>query len=64
MCLADRLQFVCRCFKAGPVVSDNGNFIIDAPFDREKLKDPQKVITDWTASLSQGGFAERTTLHG
>lgn len=30
-------------FKAGPVVSDNGNFIIDAPFDKEKMKDPQKV---------------------
>jgi len=31
--------------KAGPVVSDNGNFVIDAPFDREKMKDPQKVYT-------------------
>ena len=48
--LADSF-FVARCFKAGPVVSDNGNFIIDAPFDREKMKDPQKVIMDWTASL-------------
>ena len=25
---------------AGPVVTDNGNFIIDAPFDREKMIDP------------------------
>jgi ribose 5-phosphate isomerase A len=29
--------------KAGPVVSDNGNFIIDAPFDREKMRDPYPV---------------------
>lgn len=26
--------------KAGPVVSDNGNFIIDAPFSLEAMKDP------------------------
>ena len=29
--------------KAGPVVSDNGNFIIDAPFSTEDLKDPMRV---------------------
>lgn len=29
--------------KAGPVVSDNGNFIIDAPFSAEDLKDPLRV---------------------
>ena len=29
--------------KAGPVVSDNGNFVIDAPFDEEAMKDPVKV---------------------
>ena len=29
--------------KAGPVVSDNGNFIIDAPFPTEDLKDPLRV---------------------
>lgn len=29
--------------KAGPVVSDNGNFIIDAPFPGEDLKDPLRV---------------------
>lgn len=28
---------------AGPVVTDNGNFIIDAPFDREKMVDPYIV---------------------
>lgn len=29
--------------KAGPVVSDNGNFIIDAPFSTEDLKNPLRV---------------------
>jgi ribose 5-phosphate isomerase len=29
--------------KAGPVVSDNGNFIVDAPFPKEMMKDPKKV---------------------
>ena len=29
--------------KAGPVVSDNGNFIIDAPFPAELMKDPYTV---------------------
>ena len=29
--------------KAGPVVSDNGNFIVDAPFPREMMKDPKGV---------------------
>ena len=28
---------------AGPVVSDNGNFIIDAPFSREYMLDPYVV---------------------
>ncbi|KXN82955.1 Ribose-5-phosphate isomerase, partial [Leucoagaricus sp. SymC.cos] len=31
--------------KAGPVVTDNGNFVIDAPFNREKMHDPTKVLT-------------------
>ncbi|KAJ3479672.1 hypothetical protein NLI96_g8892 [Meripilus lineatus] len=30
--------------KAGPVVSDNGNFVIDAPFDAEKMKDPYPLL--------------------
>jgi len=30
--------------KAGPVVSDNGNFIIDAPFSTEDLKDPMRIL--------------------
>jgi ribose 5-phosphate isomerase A len=29
--------------KAGPVVSDNGNFIVDAPFPKEMMKDPKGV---------------------
>ncbi|KAI0644008.1 ribose 5-phosphate isomerase [Trametes meyenii] len=31
--------------KAGPVVSDNGNFIIDAPFPEEAMKDPYTLLT-------------------
>jgi len=30
--------------KAGPVVTDNGNFVIDAPFDRDHLLDPAKLL--------------------
>ncbi|KJA21776.1 hypothetical protein HYPSUDRAFT_41620 [Hypholoma sublateritium FD-334 SS-4] len=30
--------------KAGPVVSDNGNFIIDAPFSREYMLDPYVIM--------------------
>lgn len=29
--------------KAGPVVTDNGNFVIDAPFDANTMKDPHEV---------------------
>ena len=28
---------------AGPIVTDNGNFVIDAPFDQDKMQDPSKV---------------------
>lgn len=28
---------------AGPVVSDNGNFIIDAPFERQYMEQPYTV---------------------
>ncbi|KAJ9092805.1 ribose-5-phosphate isomerase rki1 [Naganishia friedmannii] len=31
--------------KAGPVVSDNGNFIVDAPFPREMMKRPAELLT-------------------
>jgi len=30
--------------KAGPVVSDNGNFIIDAPFGREHMAEPYEIM--------------------
>lgn len=30
--------------KAGPVVSDNGNFIIDAPFPESMMKDPVELL--------------------
>ncbi|KDQ23302.1 hypothetical protein PLEOSDRAFT_1072706 [Pleurotus ostreatus PC15] len=30
--------------KAGPVVSDNGNFIIDAPFEREHMEKPYDIM--------------------
>ena len=29
--------------KAGPIVSDNGNFVIDAPFDESAMRDPLTV---------------------
>lgn len=32
--------------KAGPVVSDNGNFIIDAPFPEERMKKPMELLRD------------------
>ena len=35
--------------KAGPVVSDNGNFIIDAPFPEELMRDPYTVRVTATA---------------
>ncbi|KAG6911035.1 ribose-5-phosphate isomerase rki1 [Tephrocybe rancida] len=31
--------------KAGPVVTDNGNFVIDAPFGRQDMLDPATVLT-------------------
>jgi hypothetical protein len=41
--------------KAGPVVSDNGNFIIDAPFPESMMKDPVEVSTP---SLFDIGLAD------
>lgn len=32
--------------KAGPVVSDNGMFIVDAPFPCDMLEDPEKLLRD------------------
>ncbi|KZT71164.1 ribose 5-phosphate isomerase [Daedalea quercina L-15889] len=31
--------------KAGPVVTDNGNFVIDAPFPEEMMRDPYTLLT-------------------
>ncbi|KAG6837400.1 ribose-5-phosphate isomerase rki1 [Arthromyces matolae] len=31
--------------KAGPVVTDNGNFVIDAPFGRELMLNPTALLT-------------------
>ena len=39
--LVSRLIFIIT--PAGPVVTDNGNFVIDAPFDHERLLDPYVV---------------------
>lgn len=34
--------------KAGPIVTDNGNFVIDAPFPESQMKEPAKVYTAFT----------------
>jgi hypothetical protein len=39
--------------KAGPVVSDNGNFIVDAPFPKEMMKDPKGVSFSCSISSYQ-----------
>ena len=31
--------------KAGPVVTDNGNFVIDAPFPEEMMRDTYTLLT-------------------
>lgn len=36
---------MARSSKAGPVVSDNGNFVIDAPFEREMFEDVHELLT-------------------
>ena len=41
MSLVSRLIF--NLTLAGPVVTDNGNFVIDAPFDHERMLDPYVV---------------------
>jgi len=32
--------------KAGPVVTDNGNFVIDAPFPQERMEDPHTIMRE------------------
>jgi len=31
--------------KAGPIVTDNGNFVVDAPFSRKEMEDPLALLT-------------------
>ena len=38
---------------AGPVVTDNGNFVIDAPFDHERMLDPYVVSKPFSPTLPQ-----------
>lgn len=45
--------------KAGPVVSDNGNFIIDAPFSAEDLKDPLRVSLFRPLQCVRAGVSDR-----
>ena len=47
--------------KAGPVVSDNGNFVIDAPFSPERFSDPHQLLTNikmLTGVVEVGLFCE------
>lgn len=39
-----RQQLRMAVAKAGPVVTDNGNFVIDAPFSEHYMKDPQELL--------------------
>jgi ribose 5-phosphate isomerase A len=38
--------------KAGPVVTDNGNFIIDAPFSEDVLRKPREVLSSAYVEVS------------
>jgi len=43
--------------KAGPVVSDNGNFIIDAPFPEHMMKDPVEVSSSsFSWDMADGSY--------
>ena len=45
--------------KAGPVVSDNGNFVIDAPFPLEMMANPYAVRISLPSSHLRLAGAER-----
>lgn len=48
--------------KAGPVVSDNGNFIIDAPFAEELMRQPEEVrasLWSFFSSLPPGHTVDK-----
>ena len=51
MSLVSRLIF--NLTLAGPVVTDNGNFVIDAPFDHERMLDPYVVSKFFSPVLPQ-----------
>jgi ribose 5-phosphate isomerase A len=51
MSLVSRLTFILTL--AGPVVTDNGNFVIDAPFDHERMLDPYVVSKNFSPALLQ-----------
>lgn len=44
--------------KAGPVVTDNGNFIIDAPFSEEQMRKPEEVRASLCLFLLLGHAAD------
>lgn len=44
--------------KAGPVVTDNGNFIIDAPFSEEQMRKPEEVRASLCVFLLLGHAAD------
>lgn len=50
--------------KAGPVVTDNGNFCLDAPFDEQKMRDPSNLLKEiklLTGVLEVGLFCDGIT---
>lgn len=50
---------------AGPVVTDNGNFVIDAPFDFEKIKQPIQVcfFSYWMMKSDSFYFSSSNLLY-
>lgn len=38
---------MAKTAKAGPVVTDNGNFVIDAPFEEAMFRDPHEVCSEF-----------------
>ena len=48
--------------KAGPVVTDNGNFVIDAPFSEEDYKNPMEVSKDKQFKCNAVGRDQLTSV--
>ena len=42
---------MAKTAKAGPVVTDNGNFVIDAPFEEAMFRDPHEVRMGFSLML-------------